>query len=79
MCMRDKVAVVIGGASGIGKRTAERFVEEGGRVIIADVQDNLGERVTGRLGDMARLVHCDVTQEADIEAGHCHVNLAWAA
>ncbi len=77
MRMTDKVAVVTGGASGIGKRTAERFVEEGGRVVIADVQDDVGARVADRLGDLARFVHCDVTREADIEAAVVLADTTW--
>jgi NAD(P)-dependent dehydrogenase (short-subunit alcohol dehydrogenase family) len=68
MRMKDKVAVVTGGASGIGKRTVERIVEEGGRAVIADIQDDRGLRMQEELGDAVRYVHCDVTAEADIEA-----------
>ena len=68
MRMKDKVAVITGGGSGIGKRTAERFVEEGGRVVIADFREQDGARVAEQLGEAARFAHCDVTREADIEA-----------
>jgi NAD(P)-dependent dehydrogenase (short-subunit alcohol dehydrogenase family) len=68
MRMKDKVAVVTGGASGIGKRTVERIVEEGGRAVVADIQDDRGLRMQEELGDAVRYVHCDVTSEADIKA-----------
>lgn len=63
-----KVAIVTGGASGIGLATVERFVAEGARVTIADIQDDLGAAVAARFGDSAQFVRTDVTVEADIEA-----------
>lgn len=63
-----KVAVVTGAASGIGEGTARRFVAEGARVIVADLQADKGEAVVKSLGDPARFVRCDVTNESDIAA-----------
>lgn len=63
-----RVAVVTGGASGIGEATVRRFVEEGARVVVADVQADRGDAVATSLGDAARFVHCDVTSE-DAVAG----------
>lgn len=64
--LKDKVAVITGGASGIGEGTVLRFVEEGARVVIADLQDEPGRALAARLGDVARFVHTDVTVEADV-------------
>ncbi|MFM8945610.1 MAG: glucose 1-dehydrogenase [Actinomycetota bacterium] len=64
--LAGKVAVITGGASGIGEGTVLRFVEEGARVVIADVQDEPGRALGARLGDAARFVHTDVTVESDI-------------
>lgn len=66
--LEGKVAVVTGGCSGIGLATVERFVAEGARVLIADVQDAAGEAITRRFPGRAHFRHCDVTQEADIAA-----------
>jgi 3alpha(or 20beta)-hydroxysteroid dehydrogenase len=56
-----KVAIVTGGARGIGAAEATRFVAEGARVIVADVLDDEAAAVAGRLGDAAAAVHLDVT------------------
>lgn len=64
--LAQKVAVVTGGASGIGAAIAERFVAEGARVVVADVQVDAGREVADRLGDAARFVACDVTDEAAV-------------
>ncbi len=77
MRMQGKVAVITGAASGIGKRTAERFVEEGGSVVIADFDETAGPRVAEQLGRAARFIRCDVTQEADIEAAVALANSVW--
>lgn len=61
-----KIAVITGGASGIGEGTVIRFVEEGARVVIADVQDELGHELARRLGDVVRFVHTDVTDEESL-------------
>lgn len=63
-----KVAIVTGGTSGIGLATVERFVAEGAKVAIADIQDELGESTAARFGDAALYVHTDVTDENAIEA-----------
>ena len=66
--LQGTVAVITGGASGIGAETARRFVREGANVVLADVQDDAGEKLAAELGDHARFVRTDVTSEADIEA-----------
>ena len=63
-----RVAVVTGAASGIGAGIARRFVEEGARVVVADLQVDAGQAVATDLGSCAHFVRCDVTQEADIAA-----------
>jgi 3alpha(or 20beta)-hydroxysteroid dehydrogenase len=59
-----KVALVTGAARGTGAATARRFVEEGARVVFADVLDERGEATAAGLGDAARFVHLDVTDES---------------
>lgn len=63
----DKVAVVTGGASGIGEGTARLFVGEGARAVIADVQDGRGQKLAEELGPSAAYVHADVSLEADVQ------------
>lgn len=66
MEIRNKVFIVTGGASGLGAGTARMLVAEGAKVVLADVQDEAGERLAAELGQT--YVHCDVTQESDGQA-----------
>jgi NAD(P)-dependent dehydrogenase (short-subunit alcohol dehydrogenase family) len=66
--LKDKVAVVTGGCSGIGLATVERFVAEGARVLVADIQAAAGADAARRFGASVRFQHCDVTHESDIAA-----------
>lgn len=66
--LAGKVAIVTGGASGIGEGTVRRFVEEGARVVIADVQDDAGESLARDLGGDAIFCHTDVSNESDVQA-----------
>ncbi|MDD2657831.1 MAG: SDR family NAD(P)-dependent oxidoreductase [Candidatus Pacebacteria bacterium] len=66
--LKGKVAVITGGASGIGESTVRLFVEEGCRVVIADIQDDKGEDLCKSLGKSAAYVHVDVSSEADVKA-----------
>lgn len=66
--LKDKVAIVTGGTSGIGLATVQQFVAEGANVVIADIQDSLGEQIAQDLGAQAAYLHVDVTKEADIAA-----------
>lgn len=63
----NKVAVITGGAQGIGRATCERFVRDGASVVIADVADEAGAELAEALGDKAVFVHTDVT-DADSAA-----------
>lgn len=63
-----KVAIITGGASGIGEASARLFIEEGARVLIADIQDDRGQGIARELGRNAVYLHTDVTREADVKA-----------
>lgn len=66
--LAGKVAVVTGGASGIGEATVRRFCAEGARVVIADLNHERGATLAAELGADALFVRCDVTVESDIGA-----------
>ena len=67
MDINGKVFIVTGGASGLGEGTARMLVHQGGKVVIADLQDQRGQALADELGGdaVARFVHCDVSQDAD--------------
>ncbi len=62
-----KVAVVTGGASGIGAATARLFVAEGARVLIADLQKDVAASLAEELGKSAAAIGCNVAREADVK------------
>ena len=65
MDFSNQVVIVTGGASGLGGATSRLIAQAGGKVIIADVNRELGESHAKTLGAQARFVACDVTSEAD--------------
>ncbi|KAA8518522.1 hypothetical protein F0562_015996 [Nyssa sinensis] len=66
--LEGKVALITGGASGIGHCTAKVFTQHGAKVVIADIQDELGHAVCKTLGPSnCTFIHCDVTNEDHIK------------
>ena len=63
-----KVAIVTGAARGSGALTAKRLVEDGARVVLADILDDRGKPVAEALGDAARYQHLDITDEQQWQA-----------
>ena len=66
--LEGQVAAVTGAASGIGAAIAQRFVEEGARCVLVDIQDDAGRDVAAQFGDAAIYVHGDVSSEDDVAA-----------
>ncbi|KAL3532132.1 hypothetical protein ACH5RR_005653 [Cinchona calisaya] len=61
-----KVAIVTGGASGIGAAAVRLFSQNGAKVVIADIQDNLGQEIANKLCENVSYIHCDVSQEEQV-------------
>jgi len=63
-----KVAIITGGAGGMGKMHGKFFVKEGAKVVVADLESSDGKNVAGELGENAMFVAFDVTDEASWES-----------
>jgi NAD(P)-dependent dehydrogenase (short-subunit alcohol dehydrogenase family) len=68
MRLKGKVAIVTGGAGGMGRSEATIFAREGARVLVADILEKEGQEVAKSIGDAARFMKLDVTSEADWQA-----------
>lgn len=68
MNIQGKVAVVTGGASGLGAATASYFVAEGAQVVLVDMNAEQGQAMQAQLGSKARFAQLDVTNETQVEA-----------
>ncbi len=64
----NKIAVITGGASGIGRAIIKLFIEEGAHVLLGDIQDDLGKALADELGSNAIYLHANVRKESDIKS-----------
>ena len=69
--LENKVAIITGGASGIGLATAKRFAIEGAKVVVADLADDAGSALAAEIG--GTYVHVDVADEASVQAMYARV------
>ena len=68
MQVKESSFLVTGGASGLGESVARAIVEQGGNVVIADLNQSAGQSLVAELGDNARFVRCDVTSGEQVQA-----------
>jgi NAD(P)-dependent dehydrogenase (short-subunit alcohol dehydrogenase family) len=66
--LKDTVALITGGAGGLGEATARRLIADGGRVVVADMSQERGELLVKELGSGARFARTDVTDEDSVAA-----------
>ena len=69
MNLKDKVAIVTGGASGLGRATVENFAARGARVAIFDLNDEAGEELARQLGEQALFCQVNVADDDSVAAG----------
>jgi NAD(P)-dependent dehydrogenase (short-subunit alcohol dehydrogenase family) len=77
--LEGKVAIVTGGANGIGRAITEVFVEEGARVVIADIDDEAAVELVGLLGPAASFVHTDVSDADSVQSAIDHAQQQFGA
>ncbi len=65
--LKDKVALITGGTSGIGAETARLFIDEGAKVVISGRSEEKGSKLADMLGDNASYCLADITKEEDIQ------------
>jgi NAD(P)-dependent dehydrogenase (short-subunit alcohol dehydrogenase family) len=68
MQIRDRTFLITGGSSGLGAACALRLADRGGKVVVADLNEELGRRLASDLGQSARFARTDVTDAASVEA-----------
>ena len=66
--LEGKVAIVTGGAAGFGEGVVRLYVEQGARVVIADLDTVKGQKLAAELGDATHFFRCDVSSRADIDS-----------
>ncbi len=68
MRLQKTIAIVTGGASGMGEAIAETYAREGAHVAVVDVDGDAAKKVARRIGNTAIAIRCDVTRRSDIDA-----------
>jgi NAD(P)-dependent dehydrogenase (short-subunit alcohol dehydrogenase family) len=66
--LQGKVALITGGTSGMGRGTVDLFVDEGARIVVADILDDKGALMEQEFGSSLAYAHCDVAIESDVKA-----------
>jgi NAD(P)-dependent dehydrogenase (short-subunit alcohol dehydrogenase family) len=69
-----KIALITGAARGTGQAIAELFAAEGAKVIVSDINDELGKEVALKIGERAEYMHLDVSKESDWEKASNNIN-----